>query len=122
MEADGSSPLNLTNNPATWEPAVTADGTRMVFASNRGGFQNLWVMGADGSHPMNVTDHPGEDAYPTWSPDGSKIAFHTTRDGVSIFAERRQILSGRTERMVVAQENDPRFRKRAAGLPRRRFG
>ena len=29
----------------------------------------------------NLTRHPASDVYPTWSPDGSRIAFRTGRDG-----------------------------------------
>ena len=34
-----------------------------------------------GTNLVNITRHPEEDAYPAWSPDGSRIAFHSLRDG-----------------------------------------
>jgi Tol biopolymer transport system component len=36
-------------------------------------------MNADGSKPTPLTDQQGEEA--NWSPDGTKIAFASTRDG-----------------------------------------
>jgi len=38
-------------------------------------------MKADSSGQMNLTKNPAEDGDPAWSPDGSKIAFCTDRDG-----------------------------------------
>jgi len=38
-------------------------------------------MDADGSNPIRLTDDPGQDSFPTWSPDGSHIAFASDRDG-----------------------------------------
>ena len=82
MEEDGSNPVNLTNNPARdWEPAVTADGTRFVFASDRSGFQNLWVMAVDGSNLVNVTDTHHRFGLASWSPDGGRIAVTSNFDG-----------------------------------------
>jgi Tol biopolymer transport system component len=42
---------------------------------------DIWVMNADGTGMTNLTNHPSFDSEPTWSPDGSKIAFSSTRNG-----------------------------------------
>ena len=40
-------------------------------------------MNADGSNIHNLTNNAAEDTLPCWSPDGSKIAFSSSRDGNS---------------------------------------
>ncbi len=40
-------------------------------------------MDADGSNPVNLTEHPSNDHCPAWSPDGTRIAFHSDREGES---------------------------------------
>jgi Tol biopolymer transport system component len=40
-------------------------------------------MNADGSGVQRVTDHPADDTAPAWSPDGTRLAFQTNRDGNS---------------------------------------
>lgn len=74
MNADGSAPTRLTNDPSrddapTWSP----DGTRIAFVSNRDGLSGIYVMRPDGSGITKVTGNAGGTI--AWSPDGARIAF-----------------------------------------------
>jgi TolB protein len=42
---------------------------------------DVWTMRADGSGRVRLTTHPDLDFDPTWSPDGTRIAFRSHRDG-----------------------------------------
>jgi Tol biopolymer transport system component len=49
----------------------------------------IYVMNAaDGSAQVNISNNPNHDFYPSWSPDGTKIAFMSTRDGVGTDGRR----------------------------------
>ena len=43
----------------------------------------IYIINIDGSNQQNLTNNPAEDYAPTFSPDGSKIAFVSNRDGNS---------------------------------------
>ena len=57
--------------------ASSAVNGRIAFVS--GG--EIYVMNADGSGQTNLTNNTAWDSSPAWSPDGSKIAFVSSRDG-----------------------------------------
>ena len=42
---------------------------------------DIWTMDVDGSARTRLTTDPAEDFDPAWSPDGSRIAFRSHRDG-----------------------------------------
>ena len=55
--------------------------TKIAFASSRDGNYEIYVMDGDGRNQRRLTVHPTIDQYPTWSPDGKKIAFVSNRNG-----------------------------------------
>ncbi|MEV4758117.1 VWA domain-containing protein [Micromonospora sp. NPDC049559] len=81
LQRGTGAPVRLTNDPGIErQPAVSPDGGRVAFVSDRGGSDDIWLVNADGTGLRRLTDHPGEDTWPTWSPDGTRIAFSSTRD------------------------------------------
>jgi len=82
VDADGSNPTNLTNNPALdTHAAWSADGTKIAFTSARDGNNEIYTMNADGTEQTNVSNSLKDEILPAWSPDDTKIAFRSDRDG-----------------------------------------
>ena len=82
---EGGEAKQLTHAPGSHRfGTYSADGKRIAFYSNRVrpgelyGF-NIFVMGAEGETEddlaQQVTDSKGSPGHPTWSPDGTWIAF-----------------------------------------------
>jgi Tol biopolymer transport system component len=75
------------------DPRWSPDGGWIVFtlaftdAERNAGGSALWVMSADGTPPRPLTrgrkgaGAPARETHPRWSPDGSRIAFFSDRDG-----------------------------------------
>src|SRR5258708_36584765 len=54
---------------------------QIAFASNRTGKMQIFTMNADGSNQVNISNNGFDEEQPAWSPDNSKIAFVSDRDG-----------------------------------------
>ena len=85
MGSDGSDPHALvtsvqmheySQNPAAWSP----DGTELAFGGVTGLDLQVYVVGADGSGLRQLTHDPRTALNPSWSPDGSQIAYLSTQE------------------------------------------
>lgn len=75
-------------------PALSPDGKRIAFASDRNGTWQLFVMGSAGGRAVQLSAENACDLHPTWSPDGKRIAFC-----------RLGQVSGRWEMWIVEASN-----------------
>jgi TolB protein len=84
INSDGSGhvTLGLAPNPTLEGPVFSPDGKRIAFsnaASN--GDQEIFVKSLVDGSVKRLTYATGQDLWPNWSPDGSKIVFGSTRNG-----------------------------------------
>jgi TolB protein len=95
-ETEGQEPpttLPSVNNTNATAATTTANATnstdigldgRIAFAKSLSGDDpyatDIYVMNADGTEETRLTDNAAEDGWPSWSPDGEKIAFSSDRD------------------------------------------
>src|SRR4029077_2102052 len=59
-----------------WSP----DGSKIVFISDRGGTDDVWVIDAAGGAPRQLENWPGFEGPAVWNADGSAIFFVSDRD------------------------------------------
>jgi Tol biopolymer transport system component len=92
----------LTTDPAYW-PA----GNMIAYASDRATGTNLdiWVQQI-GGETRRLTSHEADDHEPDFSPDGTRIAFRSERDGGGIYVVSTL---GGPERRLTSVGHSPRF-------------
>ena len=92
VSADGSGLVQVTSGLdaalGSWSP----DGTRLAFVENQG--TAMAVVNADGTDRHVIARDRGFYQLPTWSPDGSVIAF---RSGTTIGSERSSLFTIRPD-------------------------
>ena len=91
MNADGSGVTRVTNDPELdYYPSWSPDGMRITYMRvdtlQEGetsepcgpveGNCEIYVINVDGTNQTNISNNPLIDGYPSWSPDGTRIAFN----------------------------------------------
>jgi Tol biopolymer transport system component len=82
-------PASTERNPPTrmiassrldWGQEYSPDGSRIAFASERQGSNNIWLCDSDGTNCSQLTEMERADG-PTWSPDGKSVAYNASHEG-----------------------------------------
>ncbi len=98
----------MEDAPLDWSPAWSADGRFLYFGSDRGGSMNIWRMAIDdrtgrasGSPEIVTTGVQSAIARPTFSADGSRLAFQSHTESINPVALPFDPSTGRPGTAVV---------------------
>jgi tricorn protease len=82
-------------------PAISPDGSVVVFSAQG----DLWRVSAAGGRAERLTAHPAYHRNPVFSPDGTRLAFASDREG-SLDVYVMPAAGGRPERLTYAPSTD----------------
>lgn len=77
----GGEATQLTFTQRATHASPAPDESCFVYSSVTDDQWDLWVLPFAGGKPLQLTTHPDKDMEPRWSPDGSRIAFTSNRNG-----------------------------------------
>lgn len=87
QKSDRLTAMDVFNLQYAADPQISPDGKRIVYVRqfadvmNDKRESNLWVINVDGTDDRALTNGNYSDSSPRWSPDGSRIAYISDRDG-----------------------------------------
>jgi Tol biopolymer transport system component len=81
MDRNGKvEPLRLPAGRYEW-PRVAPDGKRLAVASDDDKEATVWIYDLSGTHAMQRLTSEGNNRFPIWTSDSTRIAFQSDRDG-----------------------------------------
>jgi Tol biopolymer transport system component len=88
------------------QPALSPDGRSFALVSNRDGYYNVYVGLVHGGELVQVTHGTSMKSRPSWSPDGSTLAYAQMNDSGTMDVWAISALGG-PPRKVLLHGNDP---------------
>jgi Tol biopolymer transport system component len=83
---EGHSPRRVLSSSRSDDcPQISPDGSKIAFASDRSGTNEIWMCDRDGANALQLTRFGANSGTPRWSPDSRRIAFDSTERQNDIF-------------------------------------
>ena len=83
--------------------ALSPDGGRVVVQVNDPDNADLFIYDLARDTPTRFTFSPGVDQYPIWTPDGERVVFASTRDGIYNLYWKAADGTGPVERVTTSE-------------------
>ena len=103
---DGA-PMGVIGNPDVYTAVdLSPTGTRAVVVRGGSGWlqnRDLWLADLASGMFESFTSHPGLESSPSWSPEGDRIAYHSSQTGV-ISPFLKDLQTGREEQLLQPKE------------------
>jgi eukaryotic-like serine/threonine-protein kinase len=100
--------LGTVGDPGSYRTlAISPDGKRVAFDradSQNSGTRNIWLYEFARGVTTRFTFDPGVDVDPVWAPDGSRIAFGSSRSGTLDLYQKASNLAGDDELLFKSSE------------------
>lgn len=88
--------------PDTYQtPRVSSDGRRVAVGTDDGKEAIVWIAELSGNTPRQRLTFGGNNRFPLWSPDGTRIVFQSDRDGDAALFSQASDGSGTAERLTT---------------------
>ncbi len=81
VEVTDDTRVNKTLDEILFNIGEISNDQNIVFASNRDGNYEIYIVSESGTNLQKLTNHPSEDRWPRWSPNGEQIVFMSYRTG-----------------------------------------
>jgi Tol biopolymer transport system component len=97
--------VGTVGGPGSYEnPRLSPDGRWLAACRREGGQRDIWTVDLERNVPTKLTSDPGDDNYPVWSSDGTRVIFVSNRSGSEDLYWRAADGSGSDERLVTSPE------------------